>query len=66
MWHVKISTFLCHPSLKYLEMFHHELLLQLWIWWFGNHTYSQVSENTLKNLTEGLEAHHTERQKLRK
>ena len=34
--------------------------------WFGNKEVSQVSQEELKSLSDGLEAHHRERQKLRK
>jgi len=37
-----------------------------WVCWFGNRQVSQVEVHRLKTLTEGLEAHHRERKKLRK
>lgn len=37
-----------------------------WVCWFGNRQVSQVEAHGLKTLSEGLEAHHRERKKLRK
>ena len=34
--------------------------------WFGNRDTSQVNPEYLKSLSDGLEAHHRERKKLRK
>ena len=34
--------------------------------WFGNRDTSQVNPHYLKSLSDGLEAHHRERKKLRK
>ena len=34
--------------------------------WFGNRDTSQVNSHYLKSLSDGLEAHHRERKKLRK
>merc|ERR1719225_1558583 len=34
--------------------------------WFGNRDTSQVNSHSLKSLSDGLEAHHRERKKLRK
>ena len=34
--------------------------------WFGNKDTTQVDTQTLKSLSDGLEAHHRERKKLRK
>lgn len=34
--------------------------------WFGNKDTTQVDTETLKSLSDGLEAHHRERKKLRK
>ena len=34
--------------------------------WFGTKEVSEVDLRSLKNLSDGLEAHHKERQKLRK
>ena len=36
------------------------------VFWFGNRETSEVDHANLKSLSEGLEAHHSERQKLRK
>jgi hypothetical protein len=36
------------------------------VFWFGNRETSEVEHARLKSLSEGLEAHHRERKKLRK
>ncbi|XP_059486737.1 methyl-CpG-binding domain protein 5-like isoform X2 [Neocloeon triangulifer] len=37
-----------------------------WVRWFGSTLHSQIELNSLKSLSEGLEAHHTATKKLRK
>ncbi|XP_071943581.1 uncharacterized protein [Antedon mediterranea] len=39
---------------------------KIWVKWFGDHTFTQVEPDKLKNLTEGLEAHHTTRARSRR
>lgn len=39
---------------------------KVWVCWFGNKEVTEVDSYYLKNLSDGLEAHHSERQKLRK
>ena len=41
-------------------------LAQLWVRWFGDHTFTQVEPEKLKTLSEGLEAHHHARKKYRR
>ena len=42
------------------------LLFQLWVKWFGDHTFTQAEPDKLKTLSEGLEAHHRARKKYRR
>ena len=39
---------------------------QVWVRWFGDHTFTQVEPVKLKTLTEGLDAQHRETKKHRK
>ena len=39
---------------------------KVWVCWFGTNQLSQLEPHRLKTLSEGLEAHHRERKKLRK
>ena len=39
---------------------------KVWVCWFGNKDTTQVDTHSLKSLSDGLEAHHRERSKLRK
>ncbi|XP_013394548.1 uncharacterized protein LOC106162002 [Lingula anatina] len=39
---------------------------KFWVRWYGDHSFTQVEQDKLKTLSEGLEAHHSDGKKQRK
>jgi len=37
--------------------------MQIWVKWFGDHSFAQADPDQLKTLSEGLETHHNARKK---